>query len=261
MAAPYYDYILADDCIVPSGNERYFSEKIVYLPATYMPSEAQPISARIPTRAALGLPENGFVFASFNNAYKFSPDIFDVWMGLLRRIEASVLWLAGGNAVVERNLKREAVRRGVDASRLIFAPYAQARDEYFVRLQQADLFLDTLPCNAHTTACDALWAGLPLLTCPGNTFAGRVAASLLRALDMPELIAADGPAYEAMALEFARDAKGLRRLREKLWRNRTKGTLFDAARMSRSLEAAYAVMVEKQKSGLAPASFAVSSDI
>ena len=210
MGARYIDYLIADRRIVPDGHERHYSEKIVYLPDSYQANDRKRrIAERTPTRADEGLPETGFVFCSFNGSFKITPELFDIWMRLLKAVEGSVLWLLDDNPAAVRNLKREAEARGVSTQRLIFAPRRPV-EEHLARHRLADLFLDTLPCNAHTTASDALWAGLPVLTCTGDTFAGRVAASLLSAVGLPELITDSLPSYEALAMKLARDPRRYR---------------------------------------------------
>ena len=206
MGAPFMDYILADRVVIPEREQHHYSEKIVYLPDTYLASDGRRTIAPAPSRAEAGLPEHGFVFSSFNQTYKFTPEVFAVWMRLLRAAEGSVLWLPEGNDAARRNLTRAAESHGVARERLIFAPHLPSAEQHLARLSLADLFLDTLPSNAHSTASDALWAGLPLLTCMGSTFAGRVAASLLGAIGLPELVTESIAAYEAMALNLARDA-------------------------------------------------------
>jgi predicted O-linked N-acetylglucosamine transferase (SPINDLY family) len=258
MGADYIDYIVADRSVIPRDDRKSYSEKVVTLQGSYLPSDGtRPIAARTPSRAEAGLPERGFVFASFNNAYKFMPAMFDVWMRLLSSVEGSVLWLPRHHAAAVRNLSREAEARGVPAARLVFAPPVAGSAEHLARLRLADLFLDTLPYNAHSTANDALWAGLPVLTCAGHSFAGRVAASLLQALDLPELIADSLSAYQAAALKFARDESALASVRAKLAKNRDTSLLFDTARYTRNLEAAFAHMWERQQKGEPPADFAV----
>ncbi|HEX3484632.1 MAG TPA: tetratricopeptide repeat protein [Micropepsaceae bacterium] len=258
MGADYVDYILADRTVIPDGQHGFYAEKVVYLPHCYMPHDSQRrVALTIPSRRELGLPDAGFVFASFNNAYKFSPAMFDIWMRLLREIEGSVLWLSTPNAAAQRNLKREAEARGVAANAIVFAPYLPAGDDHLARLGAADLFLDTLPYNAHTTASDALWAGLPVLTCEGNSFASRVAASLLRACDMPELIADTLESYESKALAVARNPNALAELKTKLRRNRDDCALFDTLRFTRNLENAYIAMWQRTQQGQAPAAIQV----
>lgn len=240
MGAPYIGYLLADETVIPEDARRDYSETVVHLPNCYLPADAtRKIAAAKPSREEAGLPASGFIFCSFNNSYKFSPQMFDIWMRLLRGVEGSVLWLPQSNAAAMRNLRREAEARGVPAERLVFAPFVANGEDHLARLGLADLFLDTLPYNAHATASDALWAGVPLLTCLGSTFAGRVAASVLKAAGVPELITESLEAYEALALRLARDAEALSAIRNRLARNREICALFDTAAFTRNLEAAY----------------------
>ena len=256
--ADWLDYLIADPVVAPDGEQRFYTEKLVYLPDSYLPRDAscRPGVVR-PTRADEGLPERGFVFACFNNTYKFNPIMFDVWMRLLCAVEGSVLWLPTSNPAAMRNLTREAVARGVAPERIVFAPFRKAPEHHLARLQLADLFLDTLPYNAHTTASDALWAGVPLLTCLGKTFAGRVAASLLRSLDLPGLITETLADYEAAALRLAADSDALGALRQTLERHRIARPTFDEARFARHLESAYRSMWELFQRDEAPESFTV----
>jgi predicted O-linked N-acetylglucosamine transferase (SPINDLY family) len=207
-------------------------------------------------RADVELPEQGFVFCCFNNNYKIAPQVFDLWMRLLKACPDSVLWLLADNPYAILNLRREAAARGIAPERLVFAPRVP-RDDHLARHSLADLFLDTLPVNANATASDALWAGLPLLTCMGNTFAGRVGASLLQAIGLPELVASSVAEYEAIALALARDVEALARVRTKLATNRSMQPLFDTARITRNLETAYTMMWERTRRGEPPESFTV----
>jgi protein O-GlcNAc transferase len=204
------------------------------------------------------LPATGFVFACLHNAYKIGPEMFDIWTRLLDGVEHSVLWLLEHDPTTSFNLRREAKLRGIDPERLVFAP-RKPLAEHIARLRLGDLFLDALPYNAHTSASDALWAGLPVLTCPGNTFAGRVAAALLHAIGLPELVAASLAEYEELARSLAHDPGRLAAIKLKLERNRDTEPLFDTARFTRDLEAAYRVMWERQQAGLPASSFAVMS--
>jgi predicted O-linked N-acetylglucosamine transferase (SPINDLY family) len=252
MGAPYIDYLVADATLIPEPQRPHYAEKIAYLPHSYQPNDTwRAISERTPARAELGLPAAGFVFCCFNNSYKILPDMFDCWMRVLRRVDGSVLWLLRDNEWAERNLRAEATRRGIDASRLVFADRI-APAEHLARHRCADLFLDTLPCNAHTTASDALWAGLPVLTVLGDTFAGRVAASLQGAVGLPELIVTTIGDYEALAVGLATDPGRLQAVVARLTSGRVSAPLFDAARYTRHLEAAYAAMYERHRSGLPP---------
>ncbi|MGA9486002.1 MAG: tetratricopeptide repeat protein [Methylocella sp.] len=257
MGASFIDYVIADPFVLPTDQQPFYSEKIVHLPDCYQPNDSKRLISNItPTRAECGLPEQSFVFCSFNNTYKITPEFFDIWMRLLTAIPGSVLWLLDANDLVKDNLRREAVKRGVNAQRLVFAP-RQPSPEHLARHRLADLFLDTLPYNAHTTASDALWAGLPLLTCAGYTFAGRVAGSLLQAVGLPELVTNSPAAYEAMGLRLAREPTLLQDLRHKLLGNRLNAPLFDIARYTRHYEAALTQMWETWANGHEPMGFAV----
>jgi len=230
---------------------------VVRLPDTYQVNDSKRrIAERTPMRAEVGLPDVGLVFCCFNNNYKITPEIFAIWMRLLKQVSGSVLWLLEDNPAASRNLWREAEQRGVAAERLVFAPRMKL-DEHLARHRLADLFLDTLPYNAHTTASDALWAGLPVLTCMGSSFAGRVAGSLLHAIGLPELITPSLADYEARALRLATTPSMLSELRAKLARNRSCYPLFDTERFRRHIESAYLTMWERYQRGEPPASFAV----
>lgn len=257
--ADYIDYIVADKHLIPDSDERYYSEKVVYLPDSYQVNDAKRrIAASVPSRAQAGLPETGFVFCSFNNNYKITPTVFDLWMRLLQKVPGSVLWLYADNGVASANLRREAQARGVAHERLIFAS-RMAQAEHLARHKLADLFLDTLPINAHTTASDALWAGLPVLTCTGKAFAGRVAGSLLRAVGLPELVTNDFRQYEALAIRLATSPSDLAAIKEKLTQNRAALPLFDTARFCRHLESAYVEMWKRYQQGEAPSRLVVET--
>ncbi len=252
------DYIIADRFVIPEKARAHYAENVVYLPDSFMVNDdARKVSARRPPRVEAGLPETGFVFCCFNNSYKITPDVFDVWMRLLKGIEGSVLWLSAAPAHAPDNLRREAEKRGVGGDRLVFAPRVPLNEDHLARVCLADLFLDTLYYNAHATAADALWAGVPVLTCPGATFASRVAGSLLGAVGLPELITGSLADYEALALRLARDPQRLAALRQKLVRNRNTYPLFDTDRFTRHMEAAYTTMWERAERGERPQSFAV----
>jgi predicted O-linked N-acetylglucosamine transferase (SPINDLY family) len=252
LGVPYFDYLVADPVLIPPEHQLWYDEKIVYMPHSYQVNDATKVIAeRTFSRAELGLPDDAFVFCCFNANYKITPDLFDIWMRLLAAVPGSVLWLLDGHPVATGNLRKEAGKRGVDPARLVFASRLPL-PEHLARHRQADLFLDTFHYNAHTTASDALWAGLPVLTCLGNTFPGRVAASLLNAVGLPELITRDHAGYEALALELARNPEQLRALREKLAANRLTQPLFDTALFTRHLEAAYLAMQARHEAGLGP---------
>ena len=249
MAAPFIDYAIADPVVLPPECAEEFSEHIAWLPDCYQPNDRAREIGPTPTRAACGLPETGFVFSCFNHTYKIRPQTFDIWCRLMHAVPGSVLWLLASNPQAQANLKREAQARGIEPTRVIFAPVLSPRD-HLGRLAHADLFLDTAPINAHTTASDALWAGVPVLTRQGDTFVSRVAASLLHAVGLPELVAPDEQAYERIALEMATDPDRLRALRARLWQNRETAPLFDSARMAGELDALYRRMAERSRQGL-----------
>ncbi|MSO72304.1 MAG: tetratricopeptide repeat protein [Rhodospirillaceae bacterium] len=254
MGADYYDYIVADHMIIPEDGRHHYAEKIVYMPHSYQPNDAtRKIADKIFTREELGLPPigSGFVFCCFNINIKISPGTFAGWMRILNRVEGSVLWLLEDNSLAAANLRREAKRQGVDERRLVFAPRTPFSDN-LARQRVADLFLDTLPYNAHTTASDTLWAGLPILTCAGESFAGRVAAGILTALDLPELITFDAKAYEDRAVALATNPDEMEDTRRKLARNRLTAPLFNAALYARHIESAYTRMYERSQAGLSP---------
>ena len=252
MGAGFIDYLIADPTLVAASHEKDYSEKIAYLPNSYQVNDTKRlISERVFTRVELGLPQTGFVYCCFNNNYKITPDIFGSWMRILKQVQGSVLWLFEDNALAAKNLRREAELRGVGAERLIFAKQ-MALPEHLARHRHADLFLDTLPYNAHTTASDALWAGLPVLTRLGDTFAGRVAASLLTAIGLPELITSTPEAYEALAIGLAANPDKLTTIKRKLVDNRLTTPLFDTRLFARHIEAAYTAMYERYQADLPP---------
>jgi predicted O-linked N-acetylglucosamine transferase (SPINDLY family) len=259
MGAPFIDYIIADKILIPGDQQRYYAEKIVYLPHSYQANDAKRrVTDLKVTRLAAGLPEHGLVFCSFNNSYKITPDIFSIWMRLLQQVDGSVLWLLEGNATAPDNLRAEAAKRGVSPERLVFAPKMPIED-HLARHRLADLFLDTLPYNAHTTASDALWAGLPVLTCIGSTFAGRVTASLLTAIGVPELITQSLEDYETLALRLAREPSLLASIKSKLASTRDTCPLFDTLSFTRHIEAAYSQMWQRHQRGEPPTIFAVEA--
>ena len=252
MGAEYIDYLIADSILIPASNQKYFSERIVYLPHSYQASDTKRrIADKSFTRAEVGLPEDAFVFCCFNQAVTINPNIFDLWMRFLRNINNSVLWLLADNVTATRNLKREARNRGISEDQLIFAPRLPMAD-HLARHKLADLFLDTLPFNAHATASDALWAGLPVLTCVGETFPGRVAASLLNAIGLPELITSTTQEYETLATELATNPEKLAAIKHKLASNRLTTPLFDTQKFTRHIEAAYTMMYERYQADLPP---------
>jgi protein O-GlcNAc transferase len=258
MGALFIDYIIADDTVLPPHLHASFTEKVVLLPNCYQVNDSRRAIPATPARREAGLPEESFVFCCFNNNWKITVSMFDVWMRLLNAMPNSVLWLFEDNSGAKRNLCKEAAARGVDPQRLVFAARVGPK-EHLARHLLADLFLDTLPYNAHTTASDALWIGLPLVTCLGASFTGRVAASLLRAIGLPELIANDIDEYEALALKLARDTRLLRSIRFKLEENRLNMPLFDTDLFRRHIEKAYMTMWEKFQQGGPAQAFSVQS--
>ncbi len=251
MGANFIDYILADPTVIPEDQCGFYAEQVIWLPDSYLVNDdRRAISQRTPTRRECGLPENGFVYCCFNNSYKIAPETFHVWMRLLKSTADSVLWLSDVNPTARANLRREAERCGVSAERLIFAPKMPEIADHLARQRQADLFVDTLPYNAHTTACDALWAGVPIVTCLGTTFVGRVAASLLKAVGLDELITHSLEDYEALALKLAHDRSSLGSIRDRLARNRNTFPLFNTEHSTRQIEAAYTTMWGRYQRGV-----------
>ena len=251
MGAEYIDYLVADNVIIPPESRKHYAEKIAYLPSYQANDEGRAVADRQFTREELGLPPTGFVFCCFNNNYKITPVIFDVWMRILQKVEGSVLFLYAGTEQAAANLKKEAALRGVAANRLVFGERLPV-PEYLARYRSADLFLDTLPYNAGTTASDALWAGLPVLTCAGEAFASRMAASLLHAIHLPELVTTTRDEYEALAVALATEPDRLEGVRQRLAHSRTTAPLFDTQRLTRHVEAAYTAMYERYQAGLPP---------
>lgn len=252
MATGFHDYIVADRTVISAETAANFSEKIVYLPHSYQSNDSRrPISDRVYSREELGLPPAGFVYCCFNASYKILPETFAGWMRVLKAVGSSVLWLLEDNAVATANLRRSAEAHGVDAERLVFASHVPM-DEHLARHRGADLFLDTLPYNAHTTASDALWAGLPVLTRLGRAFAGRVAASLLYTVGLPELVTDSQKEFEAKAIELANNRDVLAGLKQRLDANRSSSPLFDGVRFARGIEAAYEQMHARHLMGLPP---------
>jgi protein O-GlcNAc transferase len=249
--ANYIDYLIADRTIVTPAQRPYYAEKIVYLPDSFQPvDDKRIVSDKVYLRTELGLPEKGFVFCCFNNSYKIVPRNFDSWMRILKRIDGSVLWLREDKAAASANLRKEAAARGVAGERLVFAQRMPSIEKHLGRYRSADLFLDTLPFNAHTTADDALWAGLPVLTQIGEALPGRVGASLLRAIDLPEMIVESEEEYEKVAIELASDPAKLEAIKAKLIRNRLTTPLFNTALFTRHLEDAYEIIYRRWREGL-----------
>jgi predicted O-linked N-acetylglucosamine transferase (SPINDLY family) len=252
MGADYIDYIIADRTLIRPEEAEFYTEKVVYLPHSYQVNDrTRRISDHPFKRDEFGLPPDGFVFCCFNNSFKITPNVFDIWMRLLTKVDGSVLWLLESNASAVDSLRAEAKRRGIGSERLVFAKH-MAVSEHVARHALADLFLDTFYYNAHTTASDALWAGLPLITRLGDTFAGRVAASLLNAVGLPELIARTSNEYEQLALELANDRKKLFLIKKRLMDNRLNYPLFDTTLFTRHIESAYRKMWERHRMNLKP---------
>jgi len=257
MGADFYDYIVADETVIPVDQKNNYSENIIYMPNCYMPQDSsRQISDKLITRQECNLPDDGFVFCCFNHSFKITPKEFDIWMRLLTKVDGSVLWLFKTNQSSENNLKTEAKKRGIEPNRLIFANTLNVA-EHLARLKLADLFLDTFNFNAHTTASDALWVGLPVLTKMGKGFAARVASSLLTSLEVPELITTSEKDYEALALDLATSPEKLALIKKKLAEKRTTAPLFDTKTYTRNLEKGYAQVFERYASGLPPAEIKV----
>jgi protein O-GlcNAc transferase len=253
MGASYVDYIIADRIVIPEGKRECYSEKVIYLPDSFMGNDSKrKISERMPTRCECGLPETGFVFCAFNQSVKISPHLFDIWMRLLRKLDNSVLWLLDTNETAIRNLRCEAQNRGVDPRRLVFAQKVPLNEDHLARHRLANLFLDTLPYNAHATASDALWAGLPVLTYLGQTFAGSVAGSLLSAVGLPELVTTTPEAYEQKAIDLATHPEQLAMIKRKLAEYRLTKPLFDTKRFTNDVEAAYTAIHKRHQADLPP---------
>lgn len=260
MGAPYVDYILADRFVVPDDQGQFYAEKIVRLPDCFQANDSmRQVAESTPSRAEMELPEAGPVFCCFNSTYKITPALFDAWMRILLKVPGSVLWLMGDQQCVVSNLRREAASRGIDARRLVFAQRAPY-EQYLARYRLADLFLDTLPFNAGATASDALWAGLPVVTCPGTAFAARMAGSLLNALGVPELVAPSLEEYEALAVQLATDRARLAAIRQKVAANRAATPLFDTDRFRRNIERAYGEMWARHRDGRPPETFDVAPE-
>ncbi len=254
------DYLIADEFLIPSESRGDYAEQVVYLPECFQANDYKRHRVEVPTRSAAGLPAGGFVWCALLSSYKINPPVFDVWARLLRAVPDSVLWLVGGNRTVESNLSREALARSVDPGRLVFAqrlPYA----EHLARLPLADLCLDTFPYNGGATTSDALWAGVPVVTCPGRSFAARMSGSLLRALRIPELIAGTLEHYEEIALGLAGAPQRLAELRAGLAASTAASPLFQTDRLRRHLEAAFARMVERSRRSEPPASLRIAPHV
>ncbi|HUN74191.1 MAG TPA: tetratricopeptide repeat protein [Steroidobacteraceae bacterium] len=257
LGAAHWDYILADEVVIPPGEERWYAEQVARLPHCYLPNDDRRGIDPTPRRAEQGLPREGTVLCAFANPSKINPPMFELWLRLLGGIPDSVLWLRGWPPAAVANLRREAQRGNIASERLVFAAPSPTGEQHLGTMRLADLFLDTLPYNAHSTACEALWAGVPVLTCLGQSFAGRVAASALRAVGMEELITHGLADYERLACELGRDRQRLATLKARLAANRLRAPLFDTARYCLHLEQAYLVMRERAERGEPPRGFSV----
>jgi predicted O-linked N-acetylglucosamine transferase (SPINDLY family) len=257
LGAPYIDYIIADRIVIPADEEQFYDEKVITLPGSYQVNDDRGRAiAPAPSRSEAGLPENAFVFCNFNQSYKLTPATFASWMRILKQVDGSVLWLLEAAAPFAENIAAHAAAHGVAPERILFAP-DRAPDQHLARLSLADLFLDGLPYNAHTTASDALWAGVPLVTQRGTAFPGRVAASVLTAAGLPELVTDDAQAYEALAVRLAKDKDALGTIREKLRDSRATCALFNTDLFRRNIEAAYHQMWQRWLAGEKPKGFSM----
>jgi predicted O-linked N-acetylglucosamine transferase (SPINDLY family) len=246
------DYIVADPTVIPESSQKFFSEKVVYLPDTYQPNDRKrQVATKVFSKSELGLPDQGFIFCCFNNNFKINPEVLDSWARILSQVPGSVLWLLEDNPSAKNNLMAELKKRDIASDRLMFAGRLQT-SEHLARHAAADLFLDTWPYNAHTTASDALWAGLPVLTRMGQTFTSRVAASLLNAIDLPELITNTQEEYETLAVKLATQPEKLQEFKERLKLNRLTKPLFNTELYTKHLETAYLKMYERYQGDLAP---------
>jgi predicted O-linked N-acetylglucosamine transferase (SPINDLY family) len=254
MGAPFMDYLIADRTVIPADRQHHYTEKIIYLPHSFLPNDStRKIADGKKARKQFDLPSDGFVFCCFNSCHKITPEIFASWMRILARVPGSVLWFSQTNALAAANLGQQALRHGIEPARLIFADRVPSLADHLARHALADLFLDTLPYNGHSTAMDALWSGLPVLTRIGDGFAGRVGASLLQTIQLPELITTTPEQYENLAVQIAANPEQLAALRRKLAENRHAFPLFDTIAYTRDLEAAYVKVWERHRAQLPPA--------
>jgi protein O-GlcNAc transferase len=260
MGINYIDYVIADPTVIPESNRKFYAEKIIYLPNCYQANDRKrAISERVYTRKEMGLPDAGLVFCCFNQSYKITPDIFDDWAKILDTIDGSVLWLLEDSITAVKNLKQEAADRGISPNRLVFAKRMPLKD-HLARMRLADLFLDTLPYNAHTTASDALWAGLPVITCIGETFPGRVAASLLTSIGLTELITHSREEYVDLAVKLAKCPEKIYSLKNKLSINRLTTPLFDSTLFTKNMEDAFLKAYDRFRNELAPDHLFINND-
>jgi predicted O-linked N-acetylglucosamine transferase (SPINDLY family) len=251
LGANYYDYLIADKIMIPKKNQKYFTEKILYLPCFQVNDSTELLPEINLTRKDLHLPDEGFVFCCFNNSYKITPLTFSSWMRILQQVDGSVLWLLENDKNTSKNLKIEAKKLNIDSNRLIFTEVMPI-EEHLNRIQLADLFLDTLPCNAHTTASDSLRMGVPVLTCIGNSFSSRVSASLLNAVNLPELITKNYEQYESLAIKLGTNSLEFNRINESLALNIKNTPLFKTDLFTKNIENAYRAIYDRYHRGLAP---------
>jgi protein O-GlcNAc transferase len=252
LGADYFDYLIADKILVPIKNQKYYSEKIVYMPDSYQVNMSERNISKVKiSRKKLGLPKKSFVFCCFNNTYKITPSVFQSWMRILSKVNDSVLWLFVKNKTARKNLQKEAEKLGIDKNRVVFATF-MAVEEHLNRIRHADLFIDTIPYNAHTTASDALRVGIPVITCQGESFASRVAASLLNSINLPELITKSQEDYEFLAIELATNPRKLKIIKNKLIKNLSISPLFNPLLFTQNLELAYSAIYERYHEGLEP---------
>ena len=243
--ANFIDYVIADKTVISQELKKYYSEKIIFLPDTYQVNDsAKKISDKVFTREEMGLPNDSFVFCCFNKNYKILPRVFDIWMNLLKKVKGSVLWLLVENSKARENLKKEATKRNIDENRIIFAKIMPLND-HLARHRCADLFIDTFPYTAHTTCSDALWAGLPVVTRIGKSFASRVSASLLNAIDLPELITHSEEEFENLALDFANNKNKLNQVKVKLEKNKISNSLFNTKLYTKNIESSYKIIYDR----------------
>jgi predicted O-linked N-acetylglucosamine transferase (SPINDLY family) len=262
MGAEYIDYVISDKTIIPSESQCFYSEKVAYVANSYQANDRDRfISDRKFSRKELDLPEKGFVYCCFNNSYKFNPQVLDCWSSILKRVENSVLWISENSVIFKANITLEFKNRGIDSRRIIFAQRLESMADHLARYTLADLFLDTYPYNAHTTAVDSLKAGVPVITLMGQSFASRVAASLLNVAGLPELITSTLDEYVALATELATNHNKFIDLKIKLARNRLLTPLFDTSIFTKNIEAAYIEMYERHQGGLEPSHLSIVGNI
>jgi predicted O-linked N-acetylglucosamine transferase (SPINDLY family) len=252
MGADYIDYIIADSIVIPAESRKYYTEKVIYLPNSYQVNDdSREISNQIFSKEQLQLPDKGFIYCCFNNNYKITPEVFSIWSEILHAVDGSVLWLLGDTEIAERNLRQSAINEGLNPNRIIFAKRIST-EQHLSRHKLADLFLDTSPYNAHTTASDSLWSGIPLLTKFGNSFAARVAASLLKSVDLPELITYSDSEYIEKAIYFAKNKDELYKIKNKLSLNRDKFPLFNTSLFCKNIEKSFKEIYKRKKEGKRP---------